>query len=26
LVQCRVEARVGEDLAAQGHVVLAEAP
>jgi hypothetical protein len=26
LVQCTVEARVGEDLAAQGHVVLAEAP
>jgi len=26
LVQCWVEARVGEDLAAQGHVVLAEAP
>jgi 3-hydroxyacyl-[acyl-carrier-protein] dehydratase len=26
LVQCTVEARVGEDLVAQGHVVLAEAP
>jgi 3-hydroxyacyl-[acyl-carrier-protein] dehydratase len=25
LVQCRVEARVGEGLAAQGHIVLAEA-
>jgi 3-hydroxyacyl-[acyl-carrier-protein] dehydratase len=25
LVQCNVEARVGEDLAAEGHIVLAEA-
>jgi 3-hydroxyacyl-[acyl-carrier-protein] dehydratase len=26
LVQCAVEARVGEDLAAQGQVILVEAP